>query len=109
LADIGTNFLCLRLELLVTFLLVHGRITIFAGFSEIVVLSQVESIFNSDGYFSFWCSLGWLLVPFTLVCTFVASYLFSSMSGSSEVVLSKLRQARLGQRFENVNSSAKPS
>ncbi len=39
----------------------------------------------------------------------MVSYFHLPMSCSSEVVSSKLRQARLEQRFENLNSSAKPS
>ena len=49
------------------------------------------------------------IFQFTRVFTFVVSCLFFPMSFSSEVVSSKLRQARLEQRFGKMNSSAEPS
>ena len=46
LADVGTNCLCLRFELLVTFLLVHCTFSCMAFFNEMVVPSQVENKFS---------------------------------------------------------------
>ena len=96
---LGHVFFCLRFEFTFTILLV--LFMKWLSHHRLKIRFQLRRLF-------FFCESPELAFIFQqIILIFVVSYSLSPMSGSSEMVLSKLRHARLEQRFGNLNGSAK--